>query len=282
MHLWWKGIHSSTVPLLNYIFHYSYSHLVCGILQKTKYSFDTHNICLKCHSCIHSCIVYLIVLYFWENYARAYVATQCDSTVASFSIYVTSSGSDNKIMVMPCWHLAMASLSLVWITEVAWGHAGSLIYRLNLATHCHMGHEWACYPPRQSASHLCPLLGSPRSAITQWGHSSGQPVGHGFYFNIQDSWKKYLLTVFPNQTPWKWNKHTNQKTVHLNDLAVHPIVYKYTLTMQSLNVLCPQSLSLSQWTHLEKDSAEWNLAIDADEANYRSNPASLTLMFCTH
>lgn len=64
--------------------------------------------------------------------------------------------SEKRALAMSCWHLAMASLCLARTTEVTWGHAGSLIYRLNLATHCHMGHEWACYQARQSASHLCP------------------------------------------------------------------------------------------------------------------------------
>lgn len=84
----------------------------------------------------------------------------------------------------------------VWTTEVAWGHAGSLIYRLNLATHCHMGHEWACYPVRQSASHLCPSLASLQSAATQWGHSSGLPVRHGFHFNI--NYSKNLAVFITN------------------------------------------------------------------------------------
>lgn len=118
-------------------------------------------------------------------------------TVASIPIYVTSYGSENRVMFMSCWNVAKATFCLVWTTEVAWGHAGSLIYRLNLATHCHMGHEWACYPVRQSASHLCPSLASLQSAATQWGHFSGLPVRHGFHFNINYSKN---LAVFANST----------------------------------------------------------------------------------
>lgn len=76
-------------------------------------------------------------------------------------------------------------------------NVGSLIYRLNLTTHCHMGHEWACYPVRQSASHLCPQLDSLQSAATQWGHFSGLPAGHEFHFTIQDSKD---LEVFASNT----------------------------------------------------------------------------------
>lgn len=121
-------------------------------------------------------------LYCWEIYARSHSIWQLN---AIRLLFVTPSGIENRIMVMSCWHLAMASLSLVWTTEVAWGHAGSLIYRLNLSTHCHKGHEWACYPAWRSASHLCPSLASLQSAATQWGHSSRSPVGHGFHLNIR-------------------------------------------------------------------------------------------------
>lgn len=76
-------------------------------------------------------------------------------------------------------------------------NVGSLIYRLNLTTHCDMGHEWACYPVRQSASHLCPQLDSLQSAATQWGHFSGLPAGHEFHFTIQDSKD---LEVFASNT----------------------------------------------------------------------------------
>lgn len=196
-------------------------------------------------------------------------------------------------------------------------NVGSLIYRLNLTTHCHMGHEWACYPVRQSASHLCPQLDSLQSAATQWGHFSGLPAGHEFHFTIQDSkdlevfasntlgllivgnyvlvwvrfesWFYLLIEHYGNATNKQLKKKEKKKKkkwacavyLHIYDWPVHQRLYLYTQTMEIPVCLASPEFFLEPMSRLG-GQRRMNNATDADKANQWSKPASLTLMFCTH
>lgn len=169
-------------------------------------------------------------------------------------------------------------------------NVSSLIYRHNLTTHCHMGHEWACYPVRQSASHLCPQLDSLQSAATQWGHFSGLPAGHEFHFTIQDSkdlevfasntlgllivgnyvlvwvrfesWFYLLIEHYGNAT----NKQLKKKRKKTSGHVLYIYIFMIGLSIRDcicthkpwrfLFVLRLQSFSLSQCPDLV-DSEEW-------------------------
>lgn len=166
-------------------------------------------------------------------------------------------------------------------------NVGSLIYRLNLTTHCHMGHEWACYPVRQSASHLCPQLDSLQSAATQWGHFSGLPAGHEFHFTIQDSkdlqvfasntlgllivgnyvlvwvrfesWFYLLIKHYGNATNKQLKKNKRGHVLYIYIFMIGLSIRGCICTRKPwrfLFVLCLQSFSLSQCPDLV-DSEEW-------------------------
>lgn len=155
-------------------------------------------------------------------------------------------------------------LCFVWTTKLERGHTASLINRLSLAAHCHMGHGWACYPFWQSASHLCPSLDNRPSAAAQWGHSSESPVRHRFTSLLMDRvpfWKD-MKGLY---VQWHYNK-TDGTCFWLS-------IQLYICTSEPF----PKPVS-----DLKEHSVEGNLATDADEANYKSHSASLTVMLCTH